>query len=315
MLDFTVAIPTYNGANRLPLVLEKLRSQVNIENISWEVIIVDNNSSDNTSKIVQDYQSRFSEFVSIRYLFEPQQGVAFARLKAIKEAKGTYIGFLDDDVLPEKNWIYAAYSFCQAHPQAGAVGGQIHGDFEVEPPPEYKRVYPFLSIREHGSKPRLFEPNKLNLPTTASLVISKKAGNESAPARPTLIGRIGKSMLGAEDYELLLYIHKNNWEIWYNPDMESYHKIPAHRLEKDYLLSLGRSCGLPTYFLLTINARSWEKPILFFRTLLGNSRRIILHLIKYRGEVRTDLIPAFELEFFLGSLLSPFYSFYLFHKQ
>ena len=315
MLDFTVAIPTYNGANRLPLVLEKLRSQINTENISWEVIIVDNNSSDNTSKIVQDYQSRFSEFVSIRYLFEPQQGAAFARLKAIKEAKGTYIGFLDDDVLPEKNWIYAAYSFCQAHPQAGAVGGQIHGYFEVEPPPEYKRVYPFLSIREHGSKPRLFEPNKLNLPTTASLVISKKAGNESAPARPTLIGRIGKSMLGAEDYELLLYIHKNNWEIWYNPDMESYHKIPAHRLEKDYLLSLGRSCGLPTYFLLTINARSWEKPILFFRTLLGNSRRIILHLIKYRGEVRTDLIPAFELEFFLGSLLSPFYSFYLFHKQ
>jgi glycosyltransferase involved in cell wall biosynthesis len=315
MLDFTVAIPTYNGANRLPLVLEKLRSQINTENISWEVIIVDNNSSDNTSKIVQDYQSRFSEFVSIRYLFEPQQGAAFARLKAIKEAKGTYIAFLDDDVLPEKNWIYAAYSFCQAHPQAGAVGGQIHGDFEVEPPPEYKRVYPFLSIREHGSKPRLFEPNKLNLPTTASLVISKKAGNESAPARPTLIGRIGKSMLGAEDYELLLYIHKNNWEIWYNPDMESYHKIPAHRLEKDYLLSLGRSCGLPTYFLLTINARSWEKPILFFRTLLGNSRRIILHLIKYRGEVRTDLIPAFELEFFLGSLLSPFYSFYLFHKQ
>ena len=315
MLDFTVAIPTYNGANRLPLVLEKLRSQINTENISWEVIIVDNNSSDNTSKIVQDYQSRFSEFVSIRYLFEPQQGAAFARLKAIQEAKGTYIGFLDDDVLPDKNWIYAAYSFCQAHPQAGAVGGQIHGDFEVEPPPEYKRVYPFLSIREHGSKPRLFEPNKLNLPTTASLVVSKKVWNESFPDHLTLSGRVGSSMVASEDYELLLYIHKNGWEIWYNPNMESYHKIPAHRLERGYLLSLGRSCGLPTYFLLTINAKSWEKPILFFRTLLGNSRRIILHLIKYRGRVRTDLIPAFELEFFLGSLLSPFYSFYLFHKQ
>ncbi|MDE5107152.1 MAG: hormogonium polysaccharide biosynthesis glycosyltransferase HpsE [Trichodesmium sp. St17_bin3_1_1] len=315
MLDFTVAIPTYNGANRLPLVLEKLRSQINTENISWEVIIVDNNSSDNTSKIVQDYQSRFSEFVSIRYLFEPQQGAAFARLKAIKEAKGTYIGFLDDDVLPDKNWIYAAYSFCQAHPQAGAVGGQIHGDFEVEPPPEYKRVYPFLSIREHGSKPRLFDPNKLNLPTTASLVVSKKVWNESFPEHLTLSGRVGSSMVASEDYELLLYIHKNGWEIWYNPNMESYHKIPAHRLERGYLLSLGRSCGLPTYFLLTINAKSWEKPILFFRTLLGNSRRIILHLIKYRGRIRTDLIPAFELEFFFGSVLSPFYSFYKLRKN
>ncbi len=315
MLDFTVAIPTYNGAEKLPLVLEKLRSQINTESISWEVIVVDNNSSDNTSKIVKDYQSRFSEFVSIKYLFEPQQGAAFARWKAIKEAKSAYIGFLDDDVLPDQNWVSVAYSFCQAHPQAGAVGGQIHGDFEVKPPPEYKRVYPFLSIREHGSKPHLFEPNKLRLPTTASLVVSKKAWNESVPTHPTLIGRVGKSMLGAEDYELLLYIHKNGWEIWYNPEMESYHKISAHRLERDYLLSLGRACGLPTYFLLTINAKNWQKPILFLRTLLGNSRRIILHLIKYRGRVKTDLIPAFELEYFWGSLLSPFYSFYQLQKN
>lgn len=307
MLDFTVAIPTYNGANRLPLVLDKLRSQINTENISWEVIIVDNNSNDNTSQIIQDYQSRFGEFVSIKYLFEPQQGAAFARIKAIKEANGIYIGFLDDDVLPEKNWVSAAYSFCQAHPQAGAVGGQIHGDFEVKPPPEYRRVYPFLSIREHGGKPHLFQPNKLNLPTTASLVVSKKAWNESVPDRLALSGRVGKSMLGAEDYEFLLYIHKNDWEIWYNPEMESYHQIPAHRLERDYLLSLSRACGLPTYFLLTINAKNWEKPILFVRTLLGNSRRIILHLLKYRGRVKTDLILAFELEFFLGSLQSPFY--------
>ncbi|MEB3342539.1 hormogonium polysaccharide biosynthesis glycosyltransferase HpsE [Okeania sp.] len=315
MLDFTVAIPTYNGANKLPLVLEKLRAQINTENISWEVIVVDNNSSDNTSEIVQDYQSRFSEFVSIKYFFEHQQGAAFARLKAIKEAKSNYIGFLDDDVLPTENWISAAYAFCQTHPQAGAIGGQIHGDFEVELPPEYKEVYPFLSIREHGSKPLLFEPNRLNLPTTASLVISKKAWNESVPDRLTLSGRVGSSMVASEDYELLLYIYKNGWEIWYNPEMESYHKIPAHRLEKDYLLSLSRACGLPTYFLLTINAKNWEKPMLFVRTLLGSSRRIILHLIKYRGRVRKDLIPAFELEFFWGSFLSPFYSFYLFTKN
>ncbi|MGD1805915.1 hormogonium polysaccharide biosynthesis glycosyltransferase HpsE [Dapis sp. BLCC M126] len=315
MLDFTVAIPTYNGASKLPLVLEKLRSQINTQNISWEIIVVDNNSSDNTAKIIQDYQSRFYEFVSIKYFFEPKQGAAFARLKAIKEAKSTYIGFLDDDVLPDQNWVSAAYSFCQAHPQAGAVGGQIHGDFEVEPPPEYRRVYPFLSIREHGSKPILFEPNRLNLPTTASLVISKKAWDESVPDRFTLSGRVGSSMVASEDYELLLYIYKNGWEIWYNPEMESYHKIPADRLERNYLLSLSRACGLPTYFLLTINAKSWEKPILFARTLLGNSRRIILHLIKYRGQVRTDLIPAFDLEFFWGSLLSPFYSFYKLRKN
>ncbi len=315
MLDFTIAIPTYNRASTLALVLDKLRLQINTENIYWEVIVVDNNSSDNTCEIVQKHQSLYSEIIPIRYFFEPKQGAAFARWKAIKEAKSTHIGFLDDDVLPDQNWVSAAYLFCQAHPQAGAVGGQIHGDFEVKPPPEYKKVYSFLSIREHGSKPFIFEPDKLGLPTTASLVVSKKAWNESVPSCPTFVGRVGKSMLGSEDYELLLYIYNKGWEIWYNPEMESYHQIPAYRLERDYLLSLSRASGLPSYFLLTINAKSWEKPMLFARTLLGNLGRIIIHLIKYRGRVKTDLIPAFELEFFWSSLLSPFYSFYKLPKK
>jgi len=315
MLDLTVAIPTYNGASRVPLVLEKLRSQINTENISWEIIVVDNNSSDNTAKIVQDYHSLFSELVPLRYFFEPEQGSAFARLKAVREARGTYIGFLDDDILPTENWVSAAYSFCQTHPQAGAVGGQIHGDFEVETPENFKKIYSFLSIREFGSTAHLFEPNKLRLPTTASLVVNKKAWMDSVPSRPTLIGRVGKSMLGAEDYEVLLYIHKNGWEIWYNPEMESHHKIPASRLERDYLLSLGRSCGLPIYFLRTINAKNWEKPVIFARTILGNLRRIIKLFIRSRGRVKTDLMSAVEFEFFWASLQSPFYSLYKLQKK
>jgi hypothetical protein len=56
-----------------------------------------------------------------------------------------------------------------------------------------------------------------------------------------------------------------------------------------------------------INANSWQKPIIFVRTLLGNLRRVVLHILKYRDQVKTDLIAACELEFFLGSLMSPFY--------
>jgi glycosyltransferase involved in cell wall biosynthesis len=66
-IDFTVAIPTYNGASRLPKLLEKLRSQVNTEHLCWEIIVVDNNSTDDTAKVVQDYQSSWLESVPLKY--------------------------------------------------------------------------------------------------------------------------------------------------------------------------------------------------------------------------------------------------------
>jgi len=57
MIDFTVAIPTYNGADRLPLVLDRLRSQLNTASFTWEIIVVDNNSSDATATVVRHYQT------------------------------------------------------------------------------------------------------------------------------------------------------------------------------------------------------------------------------------------------------------------
>ena len=58
-VDFTVAIATYNGENRLARVLEQLQAQTGIEHLTWEIIIVDNNSTDGTAKLIQEYQGIF----------------------------------------------------------------------------------------------------------------------------------------------------------------------------------------------------------------------------------------------------------------
>ena len=116
MLNFSVAIRTYNGEKYLPLLLEKLRSQVNTENISWEIVIVDNNSTDNTTRIIQEYQLDWPESYPIHYFFEPQQGACYARQRAMKEAKGSLVGFLNDDNLPSPDWVASAYVFGQSHP-------------------------------------------------------------------------------------------------------------------------------------------------------------------------------------------------------
>lgn len=307
-LEFTVAIPTYNGASRLPKVLDKLLAQVNTEQITWEVIVIDNNSTDETAQVVRDYQANWLSSVPLRYCFEPEQGAAFARLTAVREAKGELVGFLDDDNLPAPDWIEQAYLFAKEYPRAGAFSGQIHGEFEVPPPEGFERIQAFLAIREHGEEVHRFKPENLQLPPAASLVVRKKAWCESVPSRPKLTGKLPGVMIQGDDYEPLLYIHKAGWEIWYHPGLHSYHQIPQWRLERDYLLSVCRGCGLATCQLRMINAKGWEKPILLVRTFLGNLRRIIQQTIKYKTKIKTDIITACEFEFFFGSLMSTFYS-------
>jgi glycosyltransferase involved in cell wall biosynthesis len=306
-IDFTVAIPTYNGAQRLPILLDKLRSQVNPNQIAWEILIIDNNSTDNTAEVIQNYQANWRESYLLRSAFELEQGAAFARLRAIREAQGEIVGFLDDDNLPTPDWLTAAYTFSQKYPEAGAFGGQIHGDFEVEPPANFKKIQGFLAIREHGTQPIQFSPDRLQLPPAASLIVRKQAWCESVPSRPSLSGKVAGRFIQGDDYEPLLYLHKAGWQIWYNPAMHTYHQIPRQRLERDYLLTLARGCGLATCQLRMINANNFQKPAILLRTLLGNLRRIISHLIKHRGKLKTDLIAAVELSFFWGCFMSCFY--------
>lgn len=307
MIAFTVAIRTYNSSQLIPEILERLRSQVNVENFSWEIIIVDNNSTDNTLEIIQAYQSHWPEDYPLFYYIETKQGASFARRRAIKEARGTLIGFLDDDNFPDKNWVASAYTFGKSHPQAGAYGSQVYGKFEIEPPENFNRLKPFLAIIERGSQPKLYDPDNIVLPPGAGLVIRKQAWVDSVPEQMVLQGPVGKSLVAkGEDSEALLYIAKGGWEIWYNPEMFIEHQIPAWRLEKNYLLSVVRGCGMATCHLRVINAKKSQIPLIVIRTIIGNLKRIVQHLIKYRGKISKDLVVACEIEFYKSNILSAF---------
>ncbi len=151
-IDFAVAIRAYNAADRLPDILDKLKIQEGIEEINWEIVIVDNNSKDNTAQIIADYQSNWKEKFPLKYFFEPRQGASIARRTAMEKTQGSLVGFWDDDNLPAPDWVAQAYAFGKSHPKAGAYGGQIHGEFETEPPPDFKKIAVYLAIIERGQK-------------------------------------------------------------------------------------------------------------------------------------------------------------------
>ncbi len=304
-MDFTVAIRTYNGAARLPRILDAIREQVDTADILWEVLVVDNNSTDQTVEIISKYQTNWLDTVPLRYVLETQQGAVFARKRAIQEAQGTWIGFLDDDNFPSLNWVAAAYRFTQTHSQAVAYGSRIRGKFEVQPPPGFERIQSFLAIKERGDQPNLYQPRLLSLPAGAGLVVKRQAWLEYVPKCLKLKGPVGKSLAAkGEDFEALLNLSQAG-EIWYNPEMTIEHEIPAWRLEKDYLIQLVSSVGLTICQLRMIQAKSWQKPLIILQITLGSVRRIIRHLIQYKGPVGTDVIATCEMAFYVSTFISP----------
>ncbi len=306
-LDLTIAIPTYNGAQRLPLVLDRLREQVQTEALTWEIRVIDNNSTDDTAAVVQHYQAHWSAPWPLHYEQETRQGAAYARSRAIHSSPAPLVGFLDDDTLPAPHWVAAAYRFAQQHPQAGAWGSQVHGEYEIEPPPELDRILPFLAITERGPQPLCYNPKTRLLPPSAGLVVRRTVWLAHVPQQCILTGRTTGKMLTSEDLEAISYIQQAGWEIWYNPEMEITHQIPAWRLQKEYLLPFLRGIGFSRYVTRTIGVRPRYKPFLTLAYAGRDLLRILLHLCRYRTALRTHLGAACELQLYISSFLSPWY--------
>lgn len=308
--EFSVAIRTYNAEKYLPLILERLRSQINTENICWEIVIVDNNSTDNTAKIIQEYQSNWPESYSLKYYLEPRQGASYARQRAMQEAQSPLVGFLDDDNFPSPDWVANAYAFGVAHPKAGAYSGVVQGIYDVDPPHNFHRIASCLAIIEWtAEEPFCFnsqDPLKRGLlPPGAGLVIRKQAWVENVKDNLELKGPVkGSLMAKGEDLEALWYIRKAGWEIWFNPQMRIYHQIPKYRLEKEYLMKLLRGVGLSRHVTRMLGHQPWQRPLVIPLYMANDLRKAIRHRLKYGKELETDIVAASEMEMYWGSLES-----------
>ncbi|MBE9129024.1 MULTISPECIES: hormogonium polysaccharide biosynthesis glycosyltransferase HpsE [unclassified Coleofasciculus] len=306
-VDFTVAICTYNGAQRLSKVLNQLRNQVETDDIQWEVLVINNNSTDQTERVVLGYQKSWIQTSPLRYSFEPKQGLALARQRAVEEAQGKFVGFLDDDNIPSPNWVASAYSFGQSHPKVGAYGSRIDGEFEVSPPENFRRIACLLALTNRGAEAHCYKPREKVLPPGAGLVVQKKAWIANVPKFCFLQGRVAGCKLAGEDLEALLYIQKAGWEIWYNPEMHVYHQIPHWRLENNYLIKMCRGIGLGRYHTRKLSFNRWQWFFAFPMYIVNDIRKIIVHFLKHRKTLKSDLVAACEMELYLSSLISPLY--------
>lgn len=117
----TVAICTRNRARSLHATLASLRSLRIPDGVSWDVLVVDNGSTDDTAAVAQGWAGR----LPVRCVCERRKGVAFARNTALRETPAELLLSLDDDATPDPGWLAAIVDAAQAYPQAAYFGGPV----------------------------------------------------------------------------------------------------------------------------------------------------------------------------------------------
>ena len=130
-MNITVILCTYNRCQSLAKALASAAALRVPESVEWEVLVVDNNSNDQTREVVREFANRYPG--RFRYLFEPQPGKSYALNSGIREARGTVLAFMDDDVTVEPSWLTNLTATLHSGEWAGA-GGRILPEKNFSPP-------------------------------------------------------------------------------------------------------------------------------------------------------------------------------------
>jgi glycosyltransferase involved in cell wall biosynthesis len=130
--DLSVVIPTHDRPADLQLVIDALMAQ-EADGISYEAIVVDNNSREETRAVVDRALARGTP-VPLRYVREPRQGVSYARNTGVSVARSSLIAFLDDDGVPVPSWVREIKRALDEHPEVDCIGGRVRAVWSTPPP-------------------------------------------------------------------------------------------------------------------------------------------------------------------------------------
>ena len=220
----SAVVCTYENQSSLVNTLESLLLQ-SLPPDQYEVVIVDNNSGDQTAAVAACYP----EF---RYILEKEVGLSHARNRGIREARGDIVAFIDDDAEADPDWLKSLLEIYDRNPKAWAVGGKVVPIWDA-PRPEWltERYHRSLSLVDWGDQIRPLEwPDRI-IGTNCSF--RKKAFREIGRFDPKL-GRMGDLMLGNEDTEIQERIHRLGHQVVYHPGAVVHHHVPASRMTREY---------------------------------------------------------------------------------
>ena len=239
-MKLSVIICTYNRATYLYSLLKSI-AQNTLGKNNFEVLLIDNNSNDNTISVLEQFKTDFPE-MEIRYFFENQQGLSFARNRGIKEAAGDVLVYVDDDALVNKEYLQSYFDFFQKNTTACAAGGPIIPIYETKEPKwmSFFTKQLLTAYLYKGEKVKTFRQSEFPGGGNAAY---RKCVFERVGLFNTQLGRKGDSLSGAEEKDIFDKMRSLKMRVFYLPQSILYHLIPQRKLEQDYFDNLTCSIG------------------------------------------------------------------------
>ena len=247
-MDLSVIICTWNRSKTLPGVLASLEKCVVPPEIQWEVVIVDNNSTDDTRGVCQSFADRYPD--RFRYLFEPRQGKAFALNAGLQAAQGNILALTDDDVTVHEVWISEILNMFRTFACAG-IAGRVVPVWNCSQPswiefdgPYHHPAFGGIVRFEKGDS-----PFRLNCTAAgANLAFRREIVEKYGAFRTDLSGnhadlRRPSELLGGEDTEYCRRILNAGESIMYAPRAVVFHPVEQRRVEKKYLETFALNYG------------------------------------------------------------------------
>lgn len=248
----SVIVCCYNSAKRLPETLRHLSKQEGLENKPWEIVLVDNNSTDSTSSLAKQLWLEYDCDVDLIIIEEKKPGLSHARNKGISASSYDLLVFCDDDNWLESNYLIEASKVFLLNENIGAAGGWCDAVFEAEEP-----VW-FTTFQENFAVGKPMEKSGYCINSNsylygAGLCIRKKVLNHllSVNFRNLLDDRKGNKLSSGGDLELVYAIRIIGYSVYFSETMSFKHYMPKSRMTWNYLMQL-RKAMISSNFILEV---------------------------------------------------------------
>ena len=307
-IDVTVLIATYNRARFLDATLESIACLAS-GGLTWETIVVDNNSRDETKAVVERRRRAFP--VPLRYLLETQQGRSSALNAGIARAAGAVIAMTDDDVQVDERWLTAAHEAVAggSDRQVRYAGGPVAPMWET-PPPRWLDLtrgdlWGTIAIQDHGTETFAYEAAG-RVPLGANMAAARSLFDEVGGFWADLGRTAAATPLGQEVPEWLMRVRTAGYRGLYVPAMRVRHHIPAARLTRAYFRRWWYGKGISRAALdrlqpvneLGLDLRRTPHVFDVPRYMFGTAARDLVGLV--RAKAAGDVPAAFRHEMMLA---------------
>jgi glycosyltransferase involved in cell wall biosynthesis len=228
--DVSVVVSTYNRADRLPAALGALLDQVG--DVAYEIIVVDNNSSDATAQMVAAAAETAGG--RIQYVFEPRQGLSYGRNTGIARSRAPIIALCDDDVRVARDWVQQLKRTFDLHPEVSYVGGRVL-PYWIQPPPAWLTTSHWspLALQDYGSERRVSGRERAVCLVGANLAFRRHVFDTVGLFTPAL-GRVKEGIGSTEDHDMQLRIWRAGMLGLYEPAVEVVADVTPDRMLKAY---------------------------------------------------------------------------------